>query len=345
MGGGDGEDAERLVCVGEQRRLAERRRAADQHLHSGPLGDRGDPRRCATVEREVVLPGDAAAADRGEAEGLVEQRRERRPVVLVGQPAGGPEGAKPLDLDPLSGVVLPYEAAAGEADALVGRQERSRGPPLAVVIEGEDELGHARWGERAASRDLGEVGEHRSELGPPRAAQSLVGAAGGDPGRAVGGRGRARSARRCPRAPRAPAGTSGPPSPPGRRAAGSGSRECSQRQAQRAAPRVRRSAQASVVCTSPGPPAPGGNRPPRRWPRKATRRPRRSPPLRAAAQPHASLNRDASFRSRIVARGPPCGVLALAALVAALVAACGGSRAQAGGGAQGDAGDARRADR
>jgi hypothetical protein len=105
--------------------------------------------RRAAAEREEVLPGDAAAAVPGQRHGLAEQLREVG-VLVAPHPVGLAPGAEPLDLDPVAGVVLPDQVAAGEADAGAGRQQRPGRPPRVVALQRLDQRGEPRGGDLAA---------------------------------------------------------------------------------------------------------------------------------------------------------------------------------------------------
>ena len=89
-----------------------------------------------------------------------------REVVAVGLA----EGAEPLDLDALAGVVLPHELAAGEADALAAARAavRSSTSGGCVRASGTRPAGARRQQARGGHRL--HVGEDAAQLGAARAA-------------------------------------------------------------------------------------------------------------------------------------------------------------------------------
>ena len=166
------EDPQRGARGLEVARLVQARRRAREGLKGGALREAADPRRSAVVEVEERLPGDAAGARGGQAERLVEQGAQLVVAArLLEEPVGAPEGAQPLDLDPLPGVVLPHELAAGEHHALAVAQQRARRPPGAVALQREEDERGAGGGEQAGRRDCAGVGDHGVELAPARAVE------------------------------------------------------------------------------------------------------------------------------------------------------------------------------
>ncbi len=136
---------------------------------------------------EVVLPGDPPAPLGGQPDRLVEERGQAGVVGPAGEEVavGLAECAEPLDLEPLTGVVLPDELAPGEADPLPVGEQRAGRPPLAVALERDDEPGQARRREHPGGGDPVEVGQDGRELVPPRPAQAPERAPGVEQGRPV----------------------------------------------------------------------------------------------------------------------------------------------------------------
>ena len=154
-------------------------------------------------KREVVLPGDPAGAHGGEA------RPPRRAapasavvVVLVGEAVGGAEGAEPLDLDaPGPGSTprparCPGSRRAGRARAAARSSTTARCARASAPARARARASARRCARDRASR----LSSTAPSSAAARAGQPLVGDARGDPGRAVGERGRRRSARRRRRA-------------------------------------------------------------------------------------------------------------------------------------------------
>jgi hypothetical protein len=166
------EDPERGAGDLEVGRVLEAHGGARVGLDRGALGQPTDPRRTPAVEAEHRLPCDAAGARDRQAARLVEQRAQLGVAGLrLPQPVGAPEGAEPLDLDPLAGVVLPHELAAGERQPLPVAQQPAAGPPRAVALQREEGERGARGGEQAAGGERAGVVEDGAELAAARAVQ------------------------------------------------------------------------------------------------------------------------------------------------------------------------------
>ena len=135
-----------------------------------PLTHGGAPWSKRKSDSQAMPPARAA----GQAERLVEQGAQLVVAArLLEEPVGPAEGAQPLDLDPLPGVVLPDELAAGEHHALAVAQQRPLRPPGAVALQGEEDERGAGGGEQARLRDGAGVGDHGVELAPARAVELL----------------------------------------------------------------------------------------------------------------------------------------------------------------------------
>ena len=186
---GRGEHRQGLVGELEIGGLVGRQVGASQGLDPGPLGHRARPGRPAAVELEVVLPDEAAGAVDGQRDDLREHRLHSRVISRPGgvQPVGLSERREDLELDPLAGVVLPYELGARELDVLPRREERPRRPPLAVHVQRQEQRGQAARGELARDGDVVEVLDHGLELGGAGAAEAALGAERGVEARVVGG--------------------------------------------------------------------------------------------------------------------------------------------------------------
>ena len=159
------------MCVGEVGGVLERDAGAGKRLQRGPLRDRRDPRRRPAVKGEVRTPRRSRRAQRGEAEGLIEQAGERGVLALVIQPVGGAESAEPLDLDSLPGVVSQTKPGCP------GPRPADRRPAAGPVVhhwrlldERQDQLRDTRGCQRTGVRDRREVGEDGAQLGLSRAA-------------------------------------------------------------------------------------------------------------------------------------------------------------------------------
>ena len=145
--------------------------AARHRLQAGALGERGDPRRLLAVEREQVLPREAAGALGGQRLDLVEQRAGAGVVALAAAPVAVElaERAEPLDLDAVAGIELEDELGAGEADALAAAQQPLRRPPLDVALERQEQAREPAGRELLARRHALEVGDDAAELDLARA--------------------------------------------------------------------------------------------------------------------------------------------------------------------------------
>jgi hypothetical protein len=135
-----------------------------------PLTHGGAPWSKRKSDSQAIPP----AARGGQAQRLVEQGAQLVVVArLLEEPVGAAEGAQPLDLDPLPGVVLPHHLAAREHHALAVAQQRALRPPRAVALQGEEDERRAGGREQARLRDRAGVGEHGVELAPARAVELL----------------------------------------------------------------------------------------------------------------------------------------------------------------------------
>ena len=101
------------------------------------------------------------------------------PVAVLVVTVDLAEGAEPLDLNSLAGIILPDKVTAGEGNALVTTKERLRRPPLTITLQSEEECGDARGSELVASGDVLNVRENSSELTITCAAKLTRGTPGG----------------------------------------------------------------------------------------------------------------------------------------------------------------------
>ena len=142
-------------------------------LQAGALRQAGDPRRPPTVEREVVLPREPAAARHGHRQQLVEQLRVGNPLVPgLRVRVEQAEVGQRMELEPLARHVLPDELGVLERDALAGRRQRLGRPPLAVALERQEQRVQARRAQRAARRHALDRGQDAGELRPASAGQA-----------------------------------------------------------------------------------------------------------------------------------------------------------------------------
>ena len=104
---------------------------------------------------------------------LAQQRQKRRVKGASGgvEPVRPAEAAELLQLDALTGVVLPHDARAPELHPLAVGQQGPTGPPLLIDLQGEKQRGQPRGGQLVGLGDHVQIGDHRPELGRPRPAK------------------------------------------------------------------------------------------------------------------------------------------------------------------------------
>ncbi len=165
------EDAERLLGGGEVGRFLEALIGAREHLQGRALGEAARPRRRAAVEVEQVLPGDPARALCRERDDFAHQLAQVG-VFMTGEEEAVAlaERGQPLDLDALSGVVLPDQLARRKANPVAAREQRFGRPPEAVAFEREEHCRQPRGDQLPGAGHLLHVAQHGAQLGAAGAA-------------------------------------------------------------------------------------------------------------------------------------------------------------------------------
>src|SRR5450755_4707445 len=155
--------------------MSKRLRCLRQRLDRRTLRHGARPRRHAAVEVEVVLPSEPAAPVGSEWDQLAEQLADAGVILRTAlvHRIHWPEASEYLELEPLTGVVLPHELRPGELHALAGGQQRPGGPPPTVAVKSEEQRREPRGRQHARGGDPVEVFDHRLKLLRARTAKTL----------------------------------------------------------------------------------------------------------------------------------------------------------------------------